>query len=130
MSEVQAFSESQQLAIGKNISYIRWALSHAAVLNSLVSAFQKIASAEGIAAKWSAVKDFGDVVVSMADDFPTSQMLTVDHGPLSADEIEAMVAVHAQAIGDGELFRKGFRFFVDHLPQIIAAVRVVMGLVI
>ncbi len=72
-------------------SVLRWLLSHTSEARLLVELVPHLVAADSIEARWTALKPIGDVIVSIAKDFPIVPEDAMNDGPpvIESDAIEA-----------------------------------------
>jgi hypothetical protein len=115
----------------QNISLpvLSWAAEHASILPTLTADAQAIESAEGVEAKWTAAKKFGDDAVGALVDFPGLSNAGTDGAalkcPLSTPAVvEAHLLAHPAVKANGVIIGE----LIQNLPQIISAITTIIGL--
>lgn len=113
---------SETQALGQNLPWIRWIISHADLVPSLLGLLSELQSAEGLRAKYEALKGIGDLLIDALGDAPIGVQSIV------AGDVAALVAADTQVLelrlGDGALLKR----LMDNLPQIISIVTTLVGL--
>lgn len=107
---------SETLPLGENLPWIRWFIGHFDLVPSLVGLIGELKAAEGLRAKWEAIKAIGDLLIDAVGDAPLGVQ------PMIEGDVEAMLLADTQALelklGNGELLRK----LLEDLPKIISII--------
>ncbi len=107
---------SETQALGENLPWIRWFLAHFDLVPSLVGLVSELKAAEGLRAKWEAIKAMGDLLIDALGDAPLGVQ------PIIEGDVEALLLADTQALelklGNGELLRK----LLENLPTIISVI--------
>lgn len=103
--------------IGTNLPILRWLLSHGDKLDDLMEGVDAVMAAEGVLAKWQAVKAIGDLLATMLDDFPGIPGIEFSTAPPTEQDAQQLLDI----AGNIDTIRK----LIEYLPQILAIIQII-----
>jgi len=101
------------------LPYVQWALGHWQQIPQLAGDVMAVESAEGLDARWAAVKTAGDLLVTILDDFPV-----VAPPAVTPDAVQAMLAAQGPVGANGQIIS----ILIQNLPQILSFITQIIPL--
>ena len=101
------------------LPYVQWALGHWQQIPQLAGDVVAIESADGVDARWAAIKTAGDLLVTVIDDFPVQTP-----PPVTADAVQAMCAAHGAVGANGQIINT----LIQNLPAILSFITQILPL--
>lgn len=96
------------------VIWLRWLLGHLGSVQQLIALASAVVSAADLPSKWQALKDLGDVLVPILDDFPTVEPAAMSITALA----DAQAELKAAGV-DLEQLEKLFPVFEMLLPILL-----------
>lgn len=101
------------------LPYVQWALSHWQQLPQIARDVADVESADGLDARWSAIKTAGDAVVAMLEDYPVAAPQ-----PVTPESVSAILAEHPAVQANGQIIS----ILIQNLPAILAFITQIIPL--